>query len=310
MTSTQVFRKTMPFVLAKLALGGAIVAIATILWAFFVGIGWLFGGDGMIIAYLMWGGCIGGIRFVFMHYFGYLVKAGHIAVIVEIFKTGQIPELQVEYGKNLVKERFLTTNVYFALDRLVASAVKQIQRVVDKAGKALDFIPGINTLTGITKFFIDISLGYIDECCLAWTFYNKEQSAYESAADGVVIYAQNGKVLLKNAAVAMIKALGVMAVLALFIFIPLGLMFKLLKWSGFVAFVLSCMIAWIVKFAIVDSYLMIEMMSTYMQVAPTTVITFDLYEKLCKISTSFKEMFHKGKKEEKPIEKETYLDVI
>lgn len=297
MTSAQVFKGTMPFVVAKLALGGAIVAISSVLFAFLMGIGWLFGGNGMWMGFMIWIACMGGIRFALMHYAGYLIKAGHIAVIVEMFKTGELPEQQVEYGKNLVKERFLTTNVYFALDRLIAGAVKQIQNVVDKAGNALDFIPGMHTLTGMTKFFVDISLGYIDECCLAWTFYNKEQSAYESAADGVVIYAQNWKVLLKNAAMAMIKALVVLSVLVLFIFIPMGLMFKLLKWSGFIAFVLACMIGWIVKFAIIDSYLMIEMMATYMQTAPTTEITFDLYEKLCKISTCFKEMFQKGKDE-------------
>jgi len=36
------------------------------------------------------------------------------------------------------------------------------------------------------------------------------------------------------------------------------------------------------------------MMVSYMQVAPNTVITFDLYSKLCGISSKFKELFQKG----------------
>ena len=39
-------------------------------------------------------------------------------------------------------------------------------------------------------------------------------------------------------------------------------------------------------------------MAAYMQIAPNSVITFDLYGKLCKISRSFKKLFEKGKTEE------------
>ena len=52
-----------------------------------------------------------------------------------------------------------------------------------------------------------------------------------------------------------------------------------------------------VKFGAMDSYIMIQMMATYMQVAPTTTITFDLYGKLCNISSKFKELFNKGQEE-------------
>ena len=51
------------------------------------------------------------------------------------------------------------------------------------------------------------------------------------------------------------------------------------------------------KFAFIDSYIMIRMMSAYMEMAPSTVITFDLYSKLCGLSSKFKELFEKGKQE-------------
>ncbi len=297
MTAKKLFSGTMPFVVAKLALGGLTVLASVILLAILMGIGWLFGDGGIGVALIIWIIAVGVIRFALMHYMGYMVKAGHIAVIAEAMKTGSIPNNQVEYGKNLVKERFATSNIYFGVDKLVTNAVKQIQRVLDKAGNALDFIPGMDALTGVAKFFVEISLGYIDECCFGWTFYNKEQGACKSAADGVVIYAQNWKVLLKNAAKTMLKTILLMVVMVLVIFIPVGLIFKLLDWSGFAAFLLACLIAWVVKFALLDSYLMIQMMTTYMEVAPKTVITFDLYSKLCTMSASFKELFQKGQKE-------------
>ena len=297
MTAKQLFSKTMPFVWAKLVLGGLMVLILAILLGILMGIGWLFGGTAMVILFLVWLACIKFVRGWVMTYMGYLVKAGHIAVIAEACFTGQVPTNQVEYGKEKVKERFLTSNVYFAVDKLVSGAVKEIQRGIGKVGAKLDFIPGMEAITGAAQFFVSISLGYIDECCLGWTFYNKEQGAFKSAADGVVIYAQNWKTLLKDAAKTMLKVMLLTLLIALIIFVPIGILFKLLKWSGLLAFVLALLLAWIVKFAALDSYIMIQMMASYMSVAPNTTITFDLYSKLCSISKKFKELFSKGQEE-------------
>lgn len=288
----------MPFSMAKLALGAATVVLSAVLFAILMGIGWLFGDGGMGIAVIIWIGGTGVIRFVIMRYMGYLVKAGHVAVIAEAVTTGQIPANQVDYGKKMVTERFATSNIYFAVDKLVTGAVKQIQRGIEKVGNALDFIPGMGAITGLAKFFVDISLGYIDECCLGYTFYKKEQGAFKSAADGVVIYAQNWKVLLKNAAKTMAKTVALLVLIVLVVFIPVGLLFKLLHWSPLVAFLLACLIAWAVKFAFVDSYILCQMMTSYMEVAPTTQITFDLYSKLSGLSSSFKELFNKGQQEQ------------
>lgn len=228
MTSKQLFSGTMPFMLAKLALGAVTVVLSVVLFAILMTLGWLFGEGGMLVTFCIWLAGTGVIRFAVMHYMGYLVKAGHIAVIAETCRTGHIPANQVSYGKGKVTERFVTANVYFAVDKLVTGAVKQIQRVIDKAGNALDFIPGMGAITGAAKFFVDISLGYIDECCLGWTFYHMEQGAFQSAADGVVIYAQNWKTLLKSAAMTMVKTLLILLLIVLAAFVPAGLVFKLL----------------------------------------------------------------------------------
>ena len=74
MKAGQVFRKTMPFCWAKLLLGGATVLISAILLAILMGLGWLFGENGMVICIFIWIGATGVIRFAIMHYFGYLVR--------------------------------------------------------------------------------------------------------------------------------------------------------------------------------------------------------------------------------------------
>ena len=127
MTAKQLFRKTMPFVWAKMLLGGATVLVCVILLAIFMGLGWLFGDNAMVLMFILWMGSIGAVRYVIMRAMGYLVKAGHIAVIAEACFTGQVPANQVAYGKEMVTQRFATSAIYFAIDQLVSGAVKQIQ---------------------------------------------------------------------------------------------------------------------------------------------------------------------------------------
>lgn len=297
MNSGELFRKTMPFCVAKLVVGAVTVLASVVLLLILMGIGWLFGESGMGFAILIWIGATGVIRLAIMHYFGYLIKAGHIAVIAEAVTTGKVPNNQVEYGKEKVKKRFATSNIYFAVDKLVTGSVKQIQRGIEKLGNKLDFIPGMESLTGLVNFFVELSLGYIDECCLGYTFYKEEQGAFKSACDGVVIYAQNIKELLKNAAKTMLKVLGFMAIVVLVVFVPIGLLFKILHWNSFIAFLLAIFVAWVVKFAFLDSYILCQTMTSYMSLAPNTQITFDLYDKLSKISQSFKKLYNEGKKE-------------
>ena len=298
MKSGELFRKTMPFAIAKLVLGAATVLISVVLLAILLGIGWLFGENGMVICIFIWIGATGVVRFAIMHYFGYLVKAGHVAVLAEAVTTGKVPDNQVNYGKEAVKKRFATSNVYFAVDKLVSGAVKQIQRGISKLGNALDFIPGMGAVTGIANFFVELSLGYVDECCLGYTFYKKEQGAFRSACDGVVIYAQNIKHLLKNAAKTMLKVILLSLLVLVLVFVPIGLLFRLISWNAFIGFLLAEFITWVIKFAFLDSYILCQTMASYMEVAPTTEITFDLYGKLSKISGKFKELFNKGKAEE------------
>lgn len=294
MTAKQVYSKTMPFVWAKLMLGLVTVLISAVLFAVLMGIGWLFGENGMAVGLLIWIGATGFVRFAIMHYMGYLVKAGHIAVISETITTGRIPKNQVAYGKEMVLQRFATSNVYFAVDKLVSGAVRQLQNTLQKVGDALDFIPGMQAVTGMGKFLIDISLGYIDECCLGWTFCQKEQGAFKSAADGVVIYAQNWKHLLKSAAKTMLMVLVLTGAVILGVFVVLGVLFKILGWSPLAAFLLACLVAFTIKFAFVDSWIMVKMMVCYLEAAPSTQITYDLYGKLCGLSGKFKELFQKG----------------
>jgi hypothetical protein len=193
------------------------------------------------------------------------------------------------------------------VDKLVATAVKQLQNNFQRMGNNLGrLVPGMSAAVGLGKMFIGIALGYIDECCLGYTFLKKDQGAFRSAADGVVIYAQNWKKLLKDAAATTAIVIGLVILATLVTFIFSGLLFvRIFGWNGFVAFLISCFVAGVIKSAFIDSYIMIKMMVSYMEEAPKTVITFDLYGKLCGLSKKFKELFDKGQMED-PIRQPAY----
>ena len=301
MKASNIFMKTLPFCWAKLALGALNVLISAALFAVLFAITMAMESSGMlVISIILWLSLTGLSNFLLNQYAGYLVKAGHIAVISEAVNGGQIPEDQVKYGASKVKARFATANVYFAVDKLVSGAVKQIQNGVEKVGSLFDSIPGISSIVGLLNMFIGIFLGYIDECCLGYTFLRKDQNAFKSAADAVVIYAQSWKTLMKSAAVTMLKVVVIMVVLTVACFIPLAAIFGALEWHLAIAFVLAVMLASVIKTAFVDSYIMCEMMTSYIAVAAKTEVTFDLYGKLCKISRSFKDLFTKGQTNPNP----------
>ena len=300
MTAKEVYLKTMQFNWLKLLLGIINVLVCALLLAVLGGIGALFGEIGAIIGILIAMGGTRAVNLIIMHYFGYMIKAGHVAIITQAVTTGQVPAEQVETAKQMVAERFLTSNIYFAVDKLVDGAVRQLQNVLTKAGNMLDFIPGAEAVMNIGKMFVGIALGYVDECCLGYTFLHKEQGAFKSACDGVVIYAQNWKQLLKDAAITTAVVIGSVVGVTLVVFVIIGGLFTLFGGNKLIAFLLALLIALAIKFAFIDSWILVKMMTSYMQAAPSTVITFDLYGKLCGVSSKFKELYEKGKSEPQP----------
>lgn len=300
MTAKEIFMKTLAFGWMKLGLGLLNIVIDIALFALLMGIALLMKSEGVgAVMLLVWLVLAGIVNWLLNHYIGYLLKAGHVAVISHAFKNGRIPDNPVTVGKKMVKERFGTSNVYFVLDKLVAGSVKQLQRTLGRiTGGLLGALPGGGAVQSLTEMFLNISLGYIDECCLGYTFYRGDQNPYKSAADGVVIYAQNWKTLLKDAAKTTFVVILSVVVATLVAFVLFGGLFRLMGWSGFVAFILSLLLAWTVKYAFIDSWILVKMMCSYMQVAPTTVITFDLYGKLSGLSGKFKELFRKSGTEE------------
>ena len=295
MKSNEIYAKTMKFVWLKLGLGLAITLVSIILLALIGGVASLFGsGEVTLIAILIWIGLTASVYGFAMHYVGYMVKAAHVAIVSTAVTTGSIPDNMFETGKNMVVQRFGAANAYLVLDRLVSGAVSQLQKTVGKIDNVFGDIPGVSAVVDFLQLFIGIALGYIDECCLGYTFYKKEDGAFKAGCDGFVIYFQNIKHLLKKAVVTSLIVIGLTFVAWVVPFAVFGAMFSAMDIHMIFAVIIALIVALTLKSAFIDSYIMVRTMASYMEVAPNTEITFDLYDKLCKLSSKFKSLFTKA----------------
>ena len=295
MKGSELYSKTLKFVWLKLGLNLLTILTSVIWLAICFGLLRLFGGEGIFIMLLLWLSGTVGINFAVNHYIGYLVKAGHIAVITYAIKHGRLPENQIEYAKKTVKERFVQSSAFFVVDRLISGAVSQIQHTVGKIDMLLGNIPGVSTIVSLVNTFIGIALNYVDECCLSYSFYQEEENnVFKSSVDGVVIYFQNWKRLLKNAAKLVLVVVVTGIIDTIISYTLIGALFSTFGWNRLFAFIIAIFIAGAIKKAFIDSYLCIDMMTEYLEVAPTTEITFHLYEKLCGLSAKFRTMFEKA----------------
>lgn len=298
MKTKDIYLKTMKFVWLKLALGLAIFLLSMVLLGIVVGIMYIFKNTVVSVMLLLFWLFIVRIMITIVHsYVGYFIKAGHVAIIQRAVTTGTVPDNQFQVGKEMVQSRFATSNVYFVVDKLISGSVRQLQNGMDQVDNMLGNIPILSSLIGFAKIFIGIALGYVDECCLGYTFHKEEEGAFKGACDGVVIYFQSWKILMKTALITTLQVIGISVVIWLGCMIFVGSLFAALGWNMLLAFFVAVFTTSILKSAFVDSYMMIKMMVSYMEVAPSAEISLNLYEKLSGLSRKFKELFDKSTKE-------------
>ena len=306
MKNSDIFKKTMPFVWGRfgmqLALNlGVIIYFAIVVWLLMLLIE-----TQAVIAIIVGFVALGiGIKLYSFgcEYIGYMIKAAHVAVISELALNGQLPQGvdMKEYGKQKVKERFLTANVFFAIDKLMSAAVRQIQNGISKIGGMFEKIEIVQTIISIVNVFIGIVLGYVDEAVLARVFQKKEDGAWKASCDGVVLYFQNWKAILKN-------ALGITFGIVLFYAVGMGALYGLLAlisggagdgWA-ILFLIIAFFLIDVIKVAFVDSYVTISVVNKYLPLTMNQEPALDIYEKGQKWSKKFKDMCTKAKEEPQP----------
>jgi len=268
--------RTWPFIVFRMVVYFGIAAAYVLVTGIGAGIGWgigSFGDEDFLITSTAWGGGLGfvltaGVIYFLREYILYIVKAGHIAVLVELMDGRAIPDgrAQIEYASKVVKLRFAETSVLFAVDQLVKGVLRAITGLVEGIASVLP-IPGVQQIVGILRAFLRISVGLVDEVILAYAIRTRSENPWASAKTALVLYGQNYQVMLKNAAWLTVFTYLLSFVVFLLMLAPAAAVVWFVpggwSWGGFV---FALIFAWAVKAALIEPFAIACMMEVYFKV--------------------------------------------
>lgn len=296
--------KTAPFVLLRMIVYFGIALAFVLTTGVGAGGGWIIGamGDADFQATsTAYGGVFGliaasAVLYFIREYILYMVKAGHIAVLVELLDGRELPagRAQIDHATAVVKQRFVATNVLFGVDQLIKGVIRAITGIMDGLVSLIP-IPALKNLVGIFRAFLKVSLGFLDEIILAYAIRTKSENPWDSAQTALVLYAQNGKFMLKNAAWLAVMTYGLTFIVFLVMLAPAAGIAYLIPgaWSagGFVVAVIFAIAA---HKALIEPLAVASMMQVYFKVIEGQTPDPVWDARLTKLSNKFKKIKDKA----------------
>ena len=197
---------------------------------------------------------------------------------------------QIAYAQTVVRARFKETSILFVLDQLIKAVIATISRLLSGVGTALP-IPGIQGLIGFFNTVVRLSLTYVDEIILGYNIRTGSDSPFESAQRGVVLYAQNGMLMVKNAVWLAIFLWVITILVFLFMLAPAAAILyympgQLAGWS----FALALVFAWALKAAILEPFAVAALMAVYFRAIEGQAPDAEWERRLTQASSQFREL--------------------
>lgn len=296
--------QTLPFLVFRMIVYFGIALAYVLVTGVGAGVGWgvgAFGDADFQASSVAWGGIVGfgltaGAIYFLREYILYIVKAGHIAVLVELLEGRGIPQgqSQISYATGIVRERFLETSVLFGIDQLVKGVLGAILGLLQGIASLLP-IPGVQNLVGVVRAFLRVAVGLMDEVILGYAMRTRATNPWQSAQTALVLYAQNYKVMLKNAAWLTI----IVYVLAFVVFLIMLAPAALLVWFipnawGAGGFIFALIFAWAVKAALIEPFAIAAMMDVYFRVIEGQTPDPAWDERIGQVSKKFRDLGEKA----------------
>jgi hypothetical protein len=272
-TALRVMRQTAPFLAFRIVVYFGIAVAYVLATGAGAGLGYGIGG--------FWGdeerltasayGAVGGFGltaatlYFLREYVLYTVKAGHIAVMVELLQGREIPngQGQIAFARARVTERFGTSNVLFGIDQLVKGAIGAVTGLLEGLMSFLP-IPGLDKLMSIVRGYLRVAVGVLDEVMLAHCFETRSDNPYEASKTALVLYAQNARPMLVNAAWVTLWVWLLSALIFVVMLAPAGLLVWMLPGQMSAAgVVFAILFAWAIKVALIEPFAIACMLQTY-----------------------------------------------
>ena len=266
-----ILARTMPFILMRMVIYFVITLTFILATGTGAGIGYGVGSLSDIPeSFAVWGGIfgmglVGTAVYWAREWLLYMVKTAHIVVIVKLIDGEALPDGkgQVAYGREVVAARFGEANALFALDQLIKGVVAVITGLIGGIAAFLP-IPGLDGIARFANTVIRLSLTYVDEIILGYNIRTNSDNAWESARRGLVLYAQNGMKMVKNA-VWLSVFLWILSILV-FVLALAPAAAILYAFPGEIAglsFVVAIVFAWAFKAAVLEPFAIAALMAVY-----------------------------------------------
>jgi hypothetical protein len=292
--------RTMPFVLLRLAvyLGIGVAYLFAVGAGAVVGFGFghFFSGSGPEGG-ATWGGLIGfGLASMALYlareYILYLVKAAHIAVLVELLDGRAIPvgQGQLQFGAQAVKTHFAESSVLFGVDQIIKGVLRAFFRTINFFTAFLP-IPALQSLIRLAEHVVRMSLTYVDEIILAYLIRTHTTNPWATAKDGLILYVQNYKHFLKNAAWLSVFLWLTTAAIFIVLIGPAALIVALVPGHLTVwAFAFAFIFAWALKAAVLEPVAIASLMQVYFKTIEGQKPDPEWEARLDSVSGRFKEL--------------------
>lgn len=295
--------KTLPFIIFRLAVYFGVALGYVLMTGVGAGVGWGIGGfgdEGFRAVSTFWGGVIGfgivgAVMYVLREYLLYVVKAGHVAVLVELVEGQALPDNrgQIKHASEVVKERFGQASTLFMVDQLIKGVLRSLVGMVRTVFRLLP-VPGAQQLLSILQAFLRIAVGFIDEVILAYCIRTRSTRPWESSRDALVLYGQNLKPMMVNAAWLTLIIYLLSFIVFLVMLAPAALVAYLIPggWSA-TGIVVALLFAWSVKVAVFEPLAITCMMQVYFKVIEGQTPDPEWEAKLDGISKKFRQLKEK-----------------
>jgi len=298
--SLGLMRQTAPFIVFRMLVYFGIAVAYVLVTGTGAGIGWgigAFGDEGFRATTTFWGGILGfgltaGVLYFLREYILYIVKAGHIAVMVELLEGGTLPagRGQIEHARTVVTARFGQSSALFALDQLIKGVIGAITGLIRGLLTLLP-IPGLRQIMGIVRAYLRVSVGLIDEVILAHAIRTRSENAWASAREALVLYGQNAKPMLINAAWLTAIVYGLSLIVFLVMLAPAAALVYLIPgaWSAG-GLIFALIFAWAVKVALIEPFAIACLLQVFFKVTEGQTPNPEWEERLNKASDKFRKL--------------------
>jgi len=297
--------QTLPYALARFAVLLA-ASVACIIWIVVTIGGASFLGTHIASAFgVVWFiGCVilaGWFWVGLFRYLMHLIECGHVAVLTELIVHGTISnggESMFAYGRRIVTQRFGEVSALFAMNLTVRGVLNAFHRTLDWVDELLP-IPGLESITRLLNAILRAATRYMDKTIFSYNLACNAESPWENSRDGIVLYCQNAKAILKTSVWIVALELILTVVMWLVLLVPAAAITVLLPHSvreagGVVTVFIAILFAFAARSAFVKPLFLIMIMTRFHALIEDQPINAEWVGYLDQLNIGFRDLANKA----------------